>query len=59
MTQGFSQVPGTDFNETFAPVSNLTTIYLVLIIATHKNYEIHQIDFDSAYSNANLTEEIC
>lgn len=33
-------------------------IILILSVAIYRNQEIYQIDFDSAYLNADLTEEI-
>jgi hypothetical protein len=33
VTQGFSQVPGVDFNETFAPTANPESICLILAFA--------------------------
>lgn len=58
VVQGFSQIKEVDFQETFSPVTSITTIMLILSIATFRDWEIHQMDFDSAYLNTDLTEEI-
>lgn len=55
MAQGFSQVPGVDYFDTFAPVACLVSIQAVLAIAAIKNYEIHQINIKGAYLNGILT----
>ena len=34
VAQGFTQAPGTDFNETFAPVAKLTSNHIMLALAT-------------------------
>ena len=55
VTQGFSQIPGIDYFDTFAPVAKLAFICVVLAVATAWNMEIHQIDIKGAYLNRKLT----
>ena len=57
VAQGFSQVPGVDYFDTFAPVARLASIRTVLAIAAVQNLEIHQIDIKGAYLNGEFTEE--
>jgi hypothetical protein len=40
VAQGFSQVKGLDFGETFAPVSNLEAIRILLAFATSKGFKL-------------------
>ena len=40
VTQGFSQQPGIDYNESFAPVARLDTIRMVLAIVAHNKWYI-------------------
>ena len=56
VAQGFSQVPGVDYFDTFAPVAKLASIRTVLAMAAKLNFELHQIDIKSAYLNGELTE---
>lgn len=56
--QGFSQRAGIDFFETFAPTVRQESLMLLFHIAAAEKMEIHQMDFDSAYLNADLKEEI-
>lgn len=58
VAQGFSQVPGIDFFETFAPVTRIETVFVLLVTACHHKYLVHHVDFNSAYLNAPLDEEI-
>jgi len=57
VAQGFSQVPGVDYFDTFAPVARLASIRTVLALAATENYEIHQIDIKGAYLNGVLTSD--
>jgi hypothetical protein len=55
---GHRQKEGIDFKETFAPVLKYTSLRILLAIATFYDYEVHQIDFVTAFLNANLDETI-
>jgi hypothetical protein len=57
VAQGFSQVPGVDYFDTFAPVAKLVSIRTVLAMATKLDFELHQIDIKSAYLNGELTKD--
>jgi len=46
------------FDETFAPVIRMENLRLLLAIATAFDYEIHQMDVDTAFLNAKLSEEV-
>jgi len=58
VARGFSQVHGLDYDETYAPVTRLETIRLLLGVAAEKDWEIRQIDIKSAYLYGDLDEEI-
>ena len=55
---GFRQVFGLDYNGTFAPVGKYTTARALLMIATARDYEIHQMDISSAFLHGDLEEEV-
>jgi len=57
VVQGFSQVPGVDYFNTFAPVAQLASIRTVLVFATAENLETGQIDIKGAYLNRELTAD--
>ena len=40
IAQGFSQVPGVDFNETYSPTIRLTSIHFILAFACENNLEL-------------------
>jgi hypothetical protein len=57
VAQGFSQVLGVDYFDTFAPVARLASIRSVLAIAADLDMELHQIDIKGAYLNGQLTSQ--
>ena len=59
VTQGFSQVPGIDYFDTYAPVAKLASIHTVLALAARQNLELHQVDIKGAYPNGELTDGEC
>lgn len=58
VARGFSQQPGVDFEETFAPVSRLVSLRILLTLAATLNWDIHQADVEGAYLNGKIKEEI-
>ena len=56
VAQGFSQVPGVDYFDTFTPVAKLASIRAILAIAAADDLEMHQIDIKGAYLNGELTK---
>jgi hypothetical protein len=51
IAQGFSQVEGLDFEETFAPIPHLKAIRILLAFATSKGFKLFQMDVKSAFIN--------
>ena len=51
VAQGFAQVEGLDFGETFAPVARLEAIHILLVYASHHNIKLFQMDVKSAFLN--------
>ena len=58
MAQGFTQVEGLDFGETFAPVARLEAIRILLAYAYSHNIKFFQIDVKSVFLNGKISELI-
>ena len=58
VAQGYTQVEGIDFDETFAPIARLESIRILLAIASHLNFKLYQMDVKSAFLNGMLQEEV-
>jgi hypothetical protein len=58
VAQGFSQVEGVDFAETYAPVLKMTTLRCALAIAAHHHYFVDQLDVNTAFLNSQLKETV-
>jgi len=56
VAKGFTQRYGIDYLETFAPVVKLTSLCIILALATARDYEVDQTDIKSAYLLAKLNE---
>jgi len=54
--QGFNQVPGRDFDETWAPVPNAATTRALFAVAAAPGWEAH--DVKTAFLNANMDQEM-
>ena len=58
VAQGFSQVEGEDFDDTYSPVSRLASLRALLSIVSAKNLFLFQMDADTAFLNGTLNETI-
>jgi hypothetical protein len=58
LANGYSQVEGLDFEETFAPVARIESICILLAYATHHDFKIYQMDVKSAFLNGHIKEEV-
>ncbi|CAI7819870.1 unnamed protein product [Closterium sp. NIES-53] len=58
VARGFSQREGVDFFHTFAPTPKMTTLQVLLHVAPQRDYELHSLDFSTAFLQGRLHEEI-
>ncbi len=55
---GYFQRPGVDFWESYSPVVSDPVIRTLLCVANHRNWDIQQIDVETAFLNARLKEKV-
>ncbi|CAI5971345.1 unnamed protein product [Closterium sp. NIES-64] len=58
VARGFSQRQGVDYFQTFSPTPKMTTLQVLLHIAAQRDYELHSLDFSTAFLQGSLHEEI-
>ena len=58
VTQGYTQIEGVDFDETFDPVARLESIRLLLGVTCILRFKLFQMDSKSAFLNGYLNEEV-
>ena len=56
--KGYSQVPDIDYNETFSPTARITSIRMLMQLASQENFIVHQIDVKTAYLNVPMECEL-
>ena len=57
VAKGFTQVPGTDFYETFSPVFGYTSLRALLAKAANEDLEIHQWDLKNGFIQQDIDVE--
>jgi len=58
IAQGFTQVEGLDYDQTFAPVTKFLSFHTIIALAAKHDWDIHQMDIKATYLNGKLKEEI-
>ncbi|CAI7771981.1 unnamed protein product [Closterium sp. NIES-53] len=58
VARGFSQRQGVDFFQNFSPTPKMTTLRVLLHVAAQRDYELHLLDFSTAFLQGSLHEEI-
>ncbi|KAL0402256.1 UNVERIFIED_CONTAM: Retrovirus-related Pol polyprotein from transposon TNT 1-94 [Sesamum latifolium] len=58
VAKGYSQQPGIDFTETYAPVARIETIRTVLAILAQLELQVYQLDVKSVFLNGEIEEEV-
>ena len=58
VVRGFTEVYGEDYHETFAPVSQLVTVRMLLALCLNFSIRPHHVDVKCAFLNSVLKEEV-
>ena len=54
VAQGYSQMEGVDYDETFAPVARMKSIKILLALAFHLKFKFYQMVVKTAFLNGSL-----
>jgi hypothetical protein len=58
VAQGYTQVEGLDFGETYALIARLKSIRILIAYATNHDFKLYQMDVKSAFLNGPLQERV-
>ncbi|CAI7873662.1 unnamed protein product, partial [Closterium sp. NIES-53] len=58
VARGFSQRQGVDYFQTFSLTPKMTTLRVLLHVAAQRDYELHSLDFNTAFLQGSLHEEM-
>ncbi|CAI7783122.1 unnamed protein product [Closterium sp. NIES-54] len=58
VARGFSQRQGVYYFQTFSPTPKMTTLRVLLHVAAQRDYELHSLDFNTAFVQGSLHEEM-
>jgi hypothetical protein len=57
VVKGWQQIQSVDYNETFTPVSKLTTLHLLLAMCSSNNWKVHHLDVVTAFLNPKIDND--
>ena len=58
VAKGFSQKEGVDYDETFAPMAQYTSITSIIAIASAMGWKLHHMDVKKTFLNGFIEEEV-
>ncbi|KAK8936549.1 hypothetical protein KSP39_PZI012592 [Platanthera zijinensis] len=56
VARGFTQQQGLDYDGNFSPVAKLNTVRVLISLAVHRHWALHQLDVKNAFLNGDLQE---
>ena len=57
VVKGYRQKEGLDYFDTYSPVTRITSISMLIVLAAMHDLKIHQIDVNTIFLNGELEEQ--
>jgi hypothetical protein len=58
VAKGYAQWQGIDYEEVFAPVARMESVWLILVVAAHEDLQVHHMYVKSTFLYRDLVEEV-
>ena len=58
VAKGFNQREGIDYTKTFSHVSKKDSLWIIMTLVAHFDFDLHQMDVKTKFLNGNLEEEV-
>ncbi|KAL2395076.1 Retrovirus-related Pol polyprotein from transposon TNT 1-94 [Exophiala dermatitidis] len=58
VARGFTQIHGINYDDTYSPVARYESLRIIIRLAALGNMQLHQMDFDTAYLNSDLSHRV-
>jgi hypothetical protein len=58
VAKGYAQTYGIDYEETYSPVAKMTTVRVIITMATTKGWSLHQMDVKNVFLHGDLQEKV-
>jgi hypothetical protein len=54
VTKGYAQTHGMDYEKTYTLITKMTTLRVIIVMATIKGWSLHQMDVKNVFHHGNL-----
>ncbi|KAL8156086.1 hypothetical protein AgCh_001245 [Apium graveolens] len=58
VAKGYAQEYGIDYEEVYAPVTQLETVRLLLALSAKRNWQVYHLDVKTAFLNGEINEDV-